>query len=62
MSPETAVRETLPALNVAVERSLKLYEKRRFLKELVLQTGLLDLKKHRMCDLDREVRFLLTWW
>jgi|SoiMethySBSTD1v2_1073268.scaffolds.fasta_scaffold3650788_1 hypothetical protein len=34
MSPETAVRETLPALNVAVERFLKSYEKRRFLRKL----------------------------
>jgi hypothetical protein len=33
MSPETAVRETLPALNVAVERSLKLYRKEAFFEE-----------------------------
>ena len=45
MSPETAVRETLPALNVAVERSLKLYEKRHFLrkvrtaKEVLIEDG-----------------------
>lgn len=34
MSPETIVRETLPALNVAVERLTLLYEKRRFLRKL----------------------------
>jgi hypothetical protein len=50
-----------PYPQVAAEGLIEI-RKEAFLKELVLQTGLLDLKKHRMCDLDREVRFLLTWW